>query len=346
MNSHETKQLTERQSDPPLQHCPQSDGILVAFAQGPPKSLDEFRVGPRARRLLSCLHADVEAHRRRLALRGRRFRYRFLHRIGQHPPKRRGHRVFEARIGRVLVLRAPPLAPFTQRLRGRVPYHDDVPERAVPSSQRPLPDVLQPQSRPRHEVVDRVLRSPRVFRKNREPQRKPYHQRPVAIPLQQLMVRSLGQLPLDLRDHLVRGSPLFHPRGASPPQALSEFVEIHRVLVCDAVPCPHRAFDPRRRHRREHLGHLQPLESVLDLRGHVDQVDEPVARVVPSSADLGAVRPPIEIHAHERLPARLQFCATRPVHLPQPVGPVPVRNRRPFPLSSRLLGVEDAQTRH
>ena len=50
MNSHETKQLAERQSDPPLQHCPQSDGILVAFAQDPPKSLDEFRVGPQTQR--------------------------------------------------------------------------------------------------------------------------------------------------------------------------------------------------------------------------------------------------------------------------------------------------------
>ncbi len=209
-----------------------------------------------------------------------------------------------------------------------------------------MADVLQPQSRSRHEVVDRVLRTEKVVRRDREPQRHADHQRPVAIPLQQFMVRSLGQLPLDLRDHLVCGSPLFHPRGASPPQALAEFVKIHRLFVGDAVPCPHRAFDPQRRHRREHLGHLQPLESVLDPRGHVDQIDEPVARIVPSSADLGAVGPTFQIHARERLPARLQFRATRPVHFPQPAGPVPVRYRRPFPLFSRLLGVQDAQSRH
>ena len=64
MNSHETKQLAERQSDPPLQHCPQSDGILIAFAQDPPKSLDEFRVGPQTQRQAMSPEALALAEKR------------------------------------------------------------------------------------------------------------------------------------------------------------------------------------------------------------------------------------------------------------------------------------------
>ena len=54
----------ERQSDPPLQHCPQSDGILVAFAQDPPKSLDEFRVGPQTQRQAMTPEALALAEKR------------------------------------------------------------------------------------------------------------------------------------------------------------------------------------------------------------------------------------------------------------------------------------------
>ena len=160
------------------------------------------------------------------------------------------------------------------------------------------------------------------------------------------MVRSLSQLPFDLCDYLVCGSPLFDPRGASPRKAPYEFSEVYRVLVRDAVPCPHRPLNLRRRHGREHLSDLQPLKPVFDMGRHVDQVDESVARVVPPSADLRAVRPPTELHAQEHLPVERRFGTTRPIHFPKPAGPVPGRDRRPLLLFSRLLGVKDAQTRH
>ena len=179
VNSQETKQLAEHQRDLQLQHCPQPHGVLVAFTQDFPKRLEEFRVRPHARRLLSCLRVKVETHRRRIACRGPRTRYARLHRIRNHPPHRRAHGVLQARLDCVLVRDRPLLSPCAQRLRGRVPYHDDVAERAVPSSQKALPYLLQAQRRSRHEVVDRVLHPERIVRRDREPKRHAHHQCPV-----------------------------------------------------------------------------------------------------------------------------------------------------------------------
>ena len=113
---------------------------------------------------------------------------------------------------------------------------------------------------------------------------------------------------------------------------------VHRRIAQDAIPRPQQAPSICATGTvREHLRHFQPLEPILETWHRVDQVDESVARVISSSADLYAARPPKQIHIHERLPPRFRICATRPVHLSQTASPVTIRDRCPITFLQPLL---------
>ena len=60
-----------------------------------------------------------------------------------------------------------------------------------------------------------------------------------------------------------------------------ERVEIHLVIVGNAIPCPHCPINLLRMLiNHEHLGHLQPLELNFEFQDHFYARDERIARVI------------------------------------------------------------------
>ena len=171
VNSHETKQPPERERDLLFQSRPSAHGTSVSFAQHLSECLDQRRIGSLARRLLVCRRVQVQARRRRLVLRDSRFRYSDLQRLEEHPAQRRTQWIVEARIGRVPVRARSPIAPCTERLGRRVPSHNDLPERTIPTSQHFPLHLLQPPGGPCHEIVDCILCPERLVGRDGEPER-------------------------------------------------------------------------------------------------------------------------------------------------------------------------------